>query len=599
MSSFQLSDREQQHFNELFASLDVDKQKKLDLRRTGEFLSKCDLPIEQFEQILEVCGANRLGHFGRSQFYIALKLIALAQNAYELSAENLSKPDIPLPLFYCERSDLKRSTNPNALNTSPDTSTVTKKSGYLPPPPSSTGKASRNRLGQHMQRLSLDSTFGFTLPIDATDACTSRSISTCLSSQKATSTNVSQATSGTASSDCHLPENCSQLIIKKEEESIGSECSSPEFIIANEQANGSFFMPLKPWQELESRHQQFRGLEQAGFLHVEDDAHHHLLGNEENEPLAQALCVLNGKTLTSYRCFTNEDEEQIEDNSSRKSPTNGKDTNALAVDANDTAQIDLKSKERRPSTDDNLNWINGDFELRNDPYDEDDDVWTISDQQLRYFHSKFMELSGGTCKPLAGSEVRSFLEKSKLPLTDLKKIWQLSDLDQDGQLSLSEFCIAVQLIVLRRNQVELPDILPKSLQPERWVYRLSLIGLQINTSVDPSEIALLDQPNSPPANREWTKFSNSPEPNASATKTQNDDSSEELSESAASMQPAKFEHIELDPRIPHPIAVKVIKVPPPPPVHHLWNHTSEVSSVKNAILSPDALAKYEFVKKNK
>jgi hypothetical protein len=51
MSSFSLSDREQQHFNELFASLDADKQKKLDLRRTSEFLSKCDLPIDQFEQV--------------------------------------------------------------------------------------------------------------------------------------------------------------------------------------------------------------------------------------------------------------------------------------------------------------------------------------------------------------------------------------------------------------------------------------------------------------------------------------------------------------------------------------------------------------------
>ena len=32
-----------------------------------------------FFQITELCGAKRLGHFGRSQFYIALKLIAVAQ----------------------------------------------------------------------------------------------------------------------------------------------------------------------------------------------------------------------------------------------------------------------------------------------------------------------------------------------------------------------------------------------------------------------------------------------------------------------------------------------------------------------------------------
>jgi len=29
-----------------------------------------------------MCGAKRLGHFGRNEFYIALKLISAAQNGY-------------------------------------------------------------------------------------------------------------------------------------------------------------------------------------------------------------------------------------------------------------------------------------------------------------------------------------------------------------------------------------------------------------------------------------------------------------------------------------------------------------------------------------
>jgi len=33
-------------------------------------------------QIVDLCGAKRLGHFGRSEFYIALKLISAAQNGY-------------------------------------------------------------------------------------------------------------------------------------------------------------------------------------------------------------------------------------------------------------------------------------------------------------------------------------------------------------------------------------------------------------------------------------------------------------------------------------------------------------------------------------
>lgn len=50
-------------------------------------LSECSLFVVQ---ITELCGATRLGHFGRSQFYIALKLIALAQSGLPLRVESLN-----------------------------------------------------------------------------------------------------------------------------------------------------------------------------------------------------------------------------------------------------------------------------------------------------------------------------------------------------------------------------------------------------------------------------------------------------------------------------------------------------------------------------
>ncbi len=42
---------------------------------------------------------------------------------------------------------------------------------------------------------------------------------------------------------------------------------------------------------------------------------------------------------------------------------------------------------------------------------------------------------------------------------------QLSDVDRDGALSLEEFCIAMHLVVLRRNDIELPANLPPALIP--------------------------------------------------------------------------------------------------------------------------------------
>ncbi|KAJ4928626.1 hypothetical protein JOQ06_004256, partial [Pogonophryne albipinna] len=44
--------------------------------------------------ITELCGATRLGHFGRSQFYIALKLIAIAQSGLPLRVESLNSASV-------------------------------------------------------------------------------------------------------------------------------------------------------------------------------------------------------------------------------------------------------------------------------------------------------------------------------------------------------------------------------------------------------------------------------------------------------------------------------------------------------------------------
>ena len=52
------------------------------------FISTCIPPVVL--QITELCGAKRLGHFGRYQFYIALKLIAAAQAGLPVMLESLN-----------------------------------------------------------------------------------------------------------------------------------------------------------------------------------------------------------------------------------------------------------------------------------------------------------------------------------------------------------------------------------------------------------------------------------------------------------------------------------------------------------------------------
>lgn len=60
---------------------------------------------------------------------------------------------------------------------------------------------------------------------------------------------------------------------------------------------------------------------------------------------------------------------------------------------------------------------------------------------------------------------RVFFEKSRIPVEELRHIWELCDVSKDGALSLAEFTAAMHLVVLRRNNIPLPKVLPTCLHP--------------------------------------------------------------------------------------------------------------------------------------
>ncbi|XP_014299733.1 ralBP1-associated Eps domain-containing protein 1 isoform X2 [Microplitis demolitor] len=92
-----------------------------------------------------------------------------------------------------------------------------------------------------------------------------------------------------------------------------------------------------------------------------------------------------------------------------------------------------------------------------------EEVWIISEEQRDYYAAQFSRLQPNPEGLLAGSVARTFFEKSRLPVAELRRIWQLADVTRDGALSLQEFYVAMHLVVLRRNHVPLPDSLPPSL----------------------------------------------------------------------------------------------------------------------------------------
>ena len=102
--------------------------------------------------------------------------------------------------------------------------------------------------------------------------------------------------------------------------------------------------------------------------------------------------------------------------------------------------------------------------------DDDDDrlssnVWTITKEQLNYYTTQFLSMQPNRRSVIPGVLAKEFFEKSRLPITELRKIWQLSDVTKDGSLSLEEFLTAMHLVVLRRNDIKLPDELPACLRP--------------------------------------------------------------------------------------------------------------------------------------
>uniref|UniRef100_A0A0L8G393 RalBP1-associated Eps domain-containing protein 1 n=1 Tax=Octopus bimaculoides TaxID=37653 RepID=A0A0L8G393_OCTBM len=131
-----------------------------------------------------------------------------------------------------------------------------------------------------------------------------------------------------------------------------------------------------------------------------------------------------------------------------------------------------------------------------------DDVWTISKEQREYYLKQFKTMQPEENGVIIGSIAKEFFEKSKLPVHELSKIWQLSDLNRDGALSLDEFCIAMHLVVLRRNEIELPDHLPVSLMP----YSTLTNGKNEPFAADlpPGSTLKRLTPTTPPSNQ-WTR----------------------------------------------------------------------------------------------
>ncbi|KAI0240795.1 RalBP1-associated Eps domain-containing protein 1 [Lamellibrachia satsuma] len=358
-----LNEQEQRIYADLFCRCDAGNSGKVTGIKATELFVCSGLPPETLHQITEQCGAKRLGHFGRSQFYIALKLIAAAQNGHAPVLESLSSgKEIPLlRLAKPLDADSKR----GQLSHTSFNQHITEQE---------TGNRSSRTSGQLTPSATRQHSFPGSPVIPGYD-----------------STHT-------------LPTQCN----------TGGEMTTAAVKLHDQNSSSAFCPTQRVSPQLPS------------------------------EPVIKQV-VPPVVTATG-------DAQPNASNNVDKAWASFEDIQGL---------LSQEVKEWAHFTDS----TKGDTSSLSSEAESIDDIWSINDEQREYYTNQFRTMQTDLTGVISGAVSKEFFEKSRLPVQELSKIWQLSDVNKDGALSLDEFCTAMHLVVLRRNNIELPEHLPTSLMP--------------------------------------------------------------------------------------------------------------------------------------
>ncbi|XP_071377731.1 ralBP1-associated Eps domain-containing protein 1 isoform X5 [Centroberyx affinis] len=437
MESLTLTDVEQKYYSDLFVYCDTDNTKKVASNgRVLDLFRAAQLPSEVVLQITELCGATRLGHFGRSQFYIALKLIAIAQSGLPLRVESLnSVKDLPLPRFVVGKNEAEA--RHAALYQDTDQGLYPGSgAGVIPRPP---GRGHQNKKGPPPSA---------SVPVHEVI----QPLAPTIESQP-------DSTSPVVSPHQSPPTSPHSWRKHKRQPSGGNADRQPAVA-----ATGAVWT-------------QFR---EAQTGPVSGDG---MWSSHSPPPPVQE----------SWVSFTADTPPSSTLPAMHPSSVQESTTIRTVASAATTNEIQRQSSGY-------------------------DDPWKITDEQRQYYINQFKTIQPDLNGFIPGSAAKEFFTKSKLPILELSHIWELSDFDKDGALTLDEFCAAFHLVVARKNGYDLPEKLPESLMPK-------LIDLDDSAEVpestadvgysgSPVEVTPNKSPSMPSLNQTWPEMNQSNEDTA-------------------------------------------------------------------------------------
>ncbi|KAL8792082.1 MAG: hypothetical protein Q9195_005337 [Heterodermia aff. obscurata] len=91
------------------------------------------------------------------------------------------------------------------------------------------------------------------------------------------------------------------------------------------------------------------------------------------------------------------------------------------------------------------------------------DGWAISTQEKAQFDQIYATIDTGNRGFITGEQAVGFFSNSRLPEDVLAQIWDLADINSEGQLNRDEFAVAMYLIKQQRSKRDGRDVLPQSL----------------------------------------------------------------------------------------------------------------------------------------